>query len=144
MLAATPPIWEVEMTGRGDHYYAFRPGTRVRAAVIVAVIGAGSAVGLAAQSPAAQRESAGHGLNAHHTALPAPIRPAPLGEIPPEPPRIPPPTMRAIPPPIEAPPPPQSAPAPQQVGPPAVEAPPPQEAPLPPAPPPRGHIQLAP
>jgi hypothetical protein len=108
---------------------------------------------------------------AHGMVLTAMIRPAPLGEITPEP-QIPAPTVKPIAPPVAAPPPraeqPLSpprqpvAPPPQQEAPqPAPEGPPPpQEAPTPaperppgppppeetppPQPPPRGHVRLAP
>jgi hypothetical protein len=98
---------------------------------------------------------------AHGAALTALIRPAPVGEVTPEP-QIPTPTVNPIAPPVAAPPPraeqplspprqpaapaPQpEAPAPQPEAPaPQPEAPaPPQEAPAPQHPP-RGHVQLAP
>ncbi|MEE6138518.1 hypothetical protein SKC41_19585 [Mycobacterium sp. 050128] len=93
------------------------------------------------------------------------IRPAPLGDITPDPPPgIPAPTARPLEPPVAAPPPraqqPQvpkpQAPAPQEQGPaPAPDAPPPQAPPPPPPPPPPpqpppsprppgGHVQLSP
>jgi hypothetical protein len=99
----------------------------------------------------------------HGTVLTALIRPAPLGEMTPDPPPgVPPPTAKPLVPSVAAPPPrteqplspprqeerpapPPQAPAP----PPQAPAPPPQEPPTrqeaPPAqPPPRGHVQLAP
>lgn len=91
---------------------------------------------------------------AHGAALTALIRPAPVGEITPEP-QIPTPTVNPVAPPIAAPPPraeqplspprQPAAPAPQPEGPaPQPEAPAPQPEAPPPQPPPRGHVQLAP
>ena len=99
---------------------------------------------------------------AHGAALTALIRPAPVGEITPEP-QIPAQTVKPVAPPVAAPPPraeqplspprqpaappPQSeapAPPPEAPAPPPPEAPPPQQEPPPPQPPPRGHVQLAP
>ncbi len=91
---------------------------------------------------------------AHGAALTALIRPAPVGEITPEPP-IPAPTVKPVAPPVAAPParaeqplsPPRqpAAPAPQPEAPaPQPEAPAPQPEAPPPQPPPRGHVQLAP
>ncbi len=98
---------------------------------------------------------------AQGAALTALIRPAPVGEITPEP-QIPAQTVKPVAPPVAAPPPraeqplspprqpaappPQpEAPAPPPEAPaPPPEAPPPQQEPPPPQPPPRGHVQLAP
>jgi hypothetical protein len=91
---------------------------------------------------------------AHGAALAALIRPAPAGEITPDPP-IPAPTAEPIAPPVTAPParaqqplsPPRqpAAPAPQPEAPaPQPEAPGPGPEAPPPQPPPRGHVQLAP
>jgi hypothetical protein len=152
---------------------------RIRAqyAVIAALISTVSSVVGAAQlstsnmtaTPAAWQKSAaddtftaehyGQGLSVsseHRTVLTALIRPAPLGEITPDPPpEVPPPTGKPLVPSVAAPPPraeqplspprqedrpppQQQAPAPQQQAPaPGQEAPPAQ-------PPPRGHVQLAP
>jgi hypothetical protein len=96
------------------------------------------------------------------TVLTALIRPAPSGEITPDPPQVPAPTVKPIAPSAAAPPPqaeqplspprqpvaprPQpEAPAPQPEAPaPQQEAPPPQSEAPPSEPPPRGHVQLAP
>ena len=88
----------------------------------------------------------------HGAALTALIRPAPVGEVTPEP-QIPAQTVNPVAPPAAAPPPraeqPLSpprrpaAPAPQPEAPAPPPPPPTQEAP-PPQPPPRGHVQLAP
>ena len=91
---------------------------------------------------------------AHGAALTTLIRPAPVGEVTPEP-QIPTQTVKPVAPPVAAPPPraeqPLSpprrpaAPAPQPEAPaPPPEAPPPQQEAPPPQPPPRGHVQLAP
>ena len=134
---------------------ARRPHTRMRRrrihaeyAVITALISAASSVAVAAQLPVT--------FNAVPTpsALTALIRPAPTGEITPEP-QIPTPTANPIAPPVAAPPPraeqPKSpprqpaAPAPQSEAPaPQPEAPAPQQEAPPAQPPPRGHVQLAP
>jgi hypothetical protein len=107
-------------------------------------------------------------FGAHGAALTALIRPAPVGEVTPEP-QIPAPTAQQVAPPVAAPPPrPQQplspprqpaapppqpeapapqpeAPAPQPEAPaPPPEAPPPQQQAPPPQPRPRGHVQLAP
>jgi hypothetical protein len=103
----------------------------------------------------------GSEFGAHGAALTALVRPAPVGEITPDPP-IPAPTVKPLEPPVAAPPPraekplspprqpaappPQpEAPAPPPASPPPPpEAPPPQQEAPPPQPPPRGHVQLAP
>ncbi len=126
-------------------------------------------------TPAAWQKSAAGGALAveHHgqgqlessepgTVLAALIRPAPSGEITPDPPQVPAPTVKPIAPSVAAPPPqaeqplspprqpvappPQpEAPAPQPEAPaPQPEAPPPQPEAPPSEPPPRGHVQLAP
>jgi hypothetical protein len=109
-----------------------------------------------------------HGVTARMDLIAAPIGPAPVGDITPDPPPdVPPPTVKplvpsvAAPPPRAAPPrsPPQQeerpapqpqgpAPAPQesppQEPPPQPQAPPPRQESPAPQPPPRGHVQLAP
>ena len=91
---------------------------------------------------------------AHGAALTTLIRPAPVGEVTPEP-QIPTQTVKPVAPPVAAPPPraeqplspprQPAAPAPQPEAPaPPPEAPPPQQEAPPPQPPPRGHVQLAP
>jgi hypothetical protein len=119
-------------------------------------------------TPAAwQKSAAGEAFAAEHrgqgqlecsepgTVLTALIRPAPSGEITPDPPQIPAPTVKPIAPSVAAPPPraerpvappPQpEEPAPQPEGPaPQPEGPPPQPEAPPSEPPPRGHVQLAP
>jgi hypothetical protein len=133
-------------------------------------------------TPAARQKSAAGGGFAveHHgqgqlessepgTVLTALIRPAPSGEITPDPPQVPAPTVKPIAPSVAAPPPqaeqplspprqpvapppqpeapaPQpEAPAPQPLAPaPQQEGPSPQPEPPPSEPPPRGHVQLAP
>jgi len=126
-------------------------------------------------TPAAWQKSAAGGAFAveHHgqgqlessepgTELTALIRPAPSGEITPDPPQVPAPTVKPIAPSVAAPPPqaeqplspprqpmappPQpEAPAPQPEAPaPQPEAPAPQPEAPPSEPPPRGHVQLAP
>jgi hypothetical protein len=124
-------------------------------AVIAALISTASSVLAPAQLPVSRSISGEHG-----TVLTALIRPAPVGELTPDPPpEIPAPTAKPIVPSVAAPPPraeqplspprqverpaPQpQGPAPQPQGPaPAPEAPPP---PPPSPPPPRGHVQLAP
>jgi hypothetical protein len=113
---------------------------------------------------AAEHYGQGRSVSSEHgPVLTALIRPAPLGEITPDPPpEIPAPTGKPLQPPVAAPPPraqqPQSpprqqqgpprqqeGPPPQQEGPPPQqEGPPPQQEAPPPQPPPRGHVQLAP
>jgi hypothetical protein len=133
-------------------------------------------------TPAAwQKSAAGEAFAAEHhgqgqlessepgTVLTALIRPAPSGEITPDPPQVPAPTVKPIAPSVAAPPPraeqplspprqpvapppqpeapaPQpEAPAPQPEAPaPQQEGPPPQSEAPPSEPPPRGHVQLAP
>jgi hypothetical protein len=126
-------------------------------------------------TPAARQKSAAGGAFAveHHgqgqlessepgTVLTALIRPAPSGEITPDPPQVPAPTVKPIAPSVAAPPPqaeqplspprqpvappPQpEAPAPQPEAPaPQQEGPSPQPEAPPSEPPPRGHVQLAP
>src|SRR5271166_2528024 len=137
---------------------ARRPGSRVIAPAIAALITTASSVVGAAHLPVA----------AQGTVLTALTRPAPAGEVTPTPPQIPPPTLKPTAAPV-APPPPQAEqplppprqqqrPPPQQAPPPPPEAPAPTpEAPAPtpepPAPPPeappspppgRGHVRLAP
>jgi Flp pilus assembly pilin Flp len=156
------------------------PRRRIHAeyAVIAALISIASSVVGAAQlpvttwlrsewaHPATNVPMHGQGLSVsseHRTMFTALIRPAPLGEITPDPPpEVPPPTVKPLVPSVAAPPPraeqplspprqeerppqePQApapqpqAPAPQPQGPPSG-----QEAP-PAQPPPRGHVQLAP
>ncbi len=98
----------------------------------------------------------------HGAMLTALIRPAPLGDITPDPPpEIPAPTVKPLEPPVAAPPPrvqqplsppTQQGPPPQQQGPapqpqgpaPQEPAPPPPQPPPPPQRPPGGHVQLAP
>ncbi len=112
---------------------------------------------------AAEHYGQGRSVSSEHgTVLTALIRPAPLGEITPDPPEIPAPTVKPLAPPVAAPPPraqqPLSPPRQQERPPPQPERPPPQpegpppqqegpppgqEAP-PPQPPPRGHVKLAP
>jgi hypothetical protein len=141
-------------------------------AVITALISIASSVVGAAQLPVTTWREPTHQVSAGmQKVLTAMIRPAPLGEITPEP-QIPAPTVKPVAPPVaappphaeqplspprqpaapppqqQAPPPPQQAPAPAPEAPaPAPEGPPgpppPEETP-PPQPPPRGHIQLAP
>jgi hypothetical protein len=125
-------------------------------------------------TPAAwQKSAAGEAFAAEHhgqgqlessqpgTVLTALIRPAPSGEITPDPPQVPAPTVKPIAPSVAAPPPraeqpaspprqpvappPPEAPAPQPEAPaPQQEGPPPQPEVPPSEPPPRGHVQLAP
>lgn len=123
-----------------------------------------TAAPVAWQAPAGDGAFTGPASDADYTVLTGLIRPAPLGETPPELPQLPPPTIRAIPPPAPPPPtkqpppppPPQKELPPQQDGPPAQQGgpsgqqegpsaePPVQPDEPPAAPPPRGHVQLAP
>ncbi len=157
-------------------------------AVIIALIGGGSSVVSAAQPPVMTWPHTQNGAySANVSSKPAPtsntiatpaawhksaaddaavftalIRPAPLGDITPDPPpEIPAPTVKPLEPPVAAPPPraqqPLSPPTRQQGPPPQQQGPAPQESPAPqqpappppqPAPPPQrppgGHVQLAP
>lgn len=171
-----PTDREVDMTTK---FTATQRETRFRAAwVVLAAVSAAGVAQLPAAGlhPTCERLAANESATWHpalddvafaanHRGQAGPVRPVPLGDTPPEPPRLPGPTVRPIAPPVPAPPPPvqQPPPPPQQVGPPRhpggpalqpegppqLDEPPQPAEPSPPPdepapPPPRGHIQLAP
>src|SRR5271167_4478119 len=130
------------------------PTRRIHAeyAVIAALISTASSV-----VGGAEHYGQGRSVSSEHgTVLTALIRPAPVGDITPDPPpEVPPPTVKPLVPSV-APPPPRAEqplspprqeerPAPQPQGPaPQPQGPPPGQQAPPPQPPPRGHVQLAP